>query len=201
MRRPLFRNLIGVGLTASLFACAGAGDEPNATPKGDSETIPADVVRATAALPEAEILSTNIDGIPTFIRGDLGRVGDAQSDDRATAEAQLRPSLTPVLAPFRLAATDLVLRKINTDENGFRHFRYDQVSNGLDVIGGDLVVHVDVKGSIFAINGTARGDIPATLGKTEIGASQAVAKVLADARFLGLQASAARQVYLITAEG
>ena len=201
MRRPLFRNLIGLGLTASLFACAGAGDEPSATPKDGSESLPADVVRATAALPEAEIVSTNVDGIPTFIRGDLGRVGDMQSDDRATAEAQLRPALVSVVAPFRLAAGDLRLRKINTDENGYRHFRYNQVSNGLDVIGGDLVVHVDIKGSIFAINGTARGDIPASLGKTGIGASEAVRAVQADARFTGMAASAARMVYLITPEG
>jgi vibriolysin len=158
-------------------------------------------VRATTALPEAEILSANVDGIPTFIRGDLGRVGDVQSDDLATAEAQLRPALVSVVAPFRLAAGDLRLRKINTDENGYRHFRYNQVSNGLDVIGGDLVVHVDIKGSIFAINGTARGDIPASLGKTGIGASDAVHAVQADARFAGMAASAARMVYVITPEG
>ena len=53
---------------------------------------------------------------------------------------------------------------MNVDEDGDRHFRYDQTFNGLPVVGGDLVVHVDVKGAITGINGTARGDISPALG-------------------------------------
>ena len=43
---------------------------------------------------------------------------------------------------------------MNVDDQGDRHFRYTQTFNGLPVIGGDLVVHVDVKGAIYGVNGT-----------------------------------------------
>ena len=78
---------------------------------------------------------------------------------------------------------DLKLRKMNVDEDGNRHFRYRQVSDGLDVIGGDLVVHVDVKGAIFGVNGAARGDLP--VEAPEISGSDAVTRVASDARYDG----------------
>ena len=63
---------------------------------------------------------------------------------------------------------------MNVDDNGDRHFRYTQSHNGLPVIGGDLIVHVDVKGAIYAVNGTARGDIAADLGASPVSQSAAI---------------------------
>jgi vibriolysin len=73
--------------------------------------------------------------------------------------------------------------------------------NGLDVIGGDLVVHTDARGSIYAINGAARGNLPASLGQHDIGANAALTFVQADARFAGMSMSTPRPVYLFTPEG
>ena len=73
--------------------------------------------------------------------------------------------------------------------------------NGLDVIGGDLVVHADAQGSIYAINGAARGNLPASLGQHDIGPGAALTSVQADARFAGMSMSTPRAVYLITPEG
>ena len=110
-------------------------------------------------------------------------------------------SLRSALAARRLTPADIKLRKTTQDSGGRRHHRYRQMFNGLDVIGGDLVVHADAQGSIYAINGAARGNLPASLGQRDIGASAALTSVQADARFAGMSMSTPRAVYLITPEG
>lgn len=202
MRRQLFRNLLGVGFTALLISCAGAGDEPSVTPRDPGvSALPPDIAAAVVALPEAEVVATTDDGVPTFIRGDMGRVGETQDDDRAAADALIRPQLGAVVAPFRLSETNLVLAKLHTDDQGYRHFRYRQVQDGLDVIGGDLIVHVDIKGSIYLVNGTARGDLAVAQGKVGLGASGAITLVGKDARYAGMATSSARMVYLLNPDG
>ncbi len=203
MRQSRLHRLVGcVGMAATLVACASAGDDLDGVQKEDDPNgSPGDVARAMDDLPEAEVLQATEDGVPTFVVGELAKVGDAQSDDRLSADAALRAGLDPVLKPFRLRAADLRLRKINTDENGYRHFRYRQVHDGLDVVGGDIVVHVDIKGAIFAVNGSARGDIPQTLGKNALSESAALARIAQDDRFANMAASASRLVYIITDDG
>ena len=110
-------------------------------------------------------------------------------------------SLHSALAVRQLTPADLELRKTTQDGGGRRHHRYRQRFNGLDVIGGDLVVHADAQGSIYAINGAARGNLPASLGQHDIGPSAALTFVQADARFAGMSMSTPRAVYLITPEG
>ena len=155
-----------------------------------------DVHDALAALPNAEVLEWTPDGLPTYIVGEMMKVGVMQSDDPIASDTALRGQLSPVLAPFRLHTTDLVLTKMNVDDSGDRHFRYAQTFNGLPVIGGDLVVHVDVKGAVYGINGTARGDIPTTMGSTMISESQATSAIAGDSRFIGLSPTATRVVYI-----
>ena len=124
------------------------------------------------------------------------------SDEQHVVVAQ-RPgtSLHSALAVRHLTPADLKLRRTTQDAGGRRHHRYRQRFNGLDVIGGDLVVHADAQGSIYAINGGARGNLPASLGQHDIGSSAALSFVQADARFAGMSTSAPRVVYLITPEG
>jgi vibriolysin len=164
--------------------------------------MPDDVKADVAALPEAEVMQLNRDGLPTFIRGELGKIDPSHVDDRLTPDASLRPALSAVVAPFRLRSEDLRLVRINTDEVGNRAYRYQQVKDGLEVVGGDLVGHVDIKGAISGVNGTARGDIPNTLGKRDIGPTAAVARVIDDTRYASFASTAEpRLVYIITASG
>src|SRR5436190_12914751 len=127
-----------------------AGCQYGAPSESDTrrDPIPDDIADALAALPEAQVLMATDDGVPTYVIGELAKVGAMQIDDAATADRTLRPQLAPVLKLMRLAPTDLALRKMNVDENGHRHFRYTQKRDGLDVIGADLVVHVDIKGAV-----------------------------------------------------
>jgi vibriolysin len=167
----------------------------------DDPTNMQDIADALAQLPEATVLSQTDDGVPTFVVGEMAKVGAMQSDDAVASDLALRPSLTPVLAVFLLDNDDLVLRKMNVDEDGGRHFRYSQVFQGLPVIGADLVVHVDVKGAVHAVNGTARGDISTSLGQQGVSQATAMSTITQDARFAGLTASSVQPVYIETDDG
>jgi vibriolysin len=189
----------GALLVAALAACQSGGPTDK-----DGATGNEDVVEALAALPEAEVLMSSADGVAQFVRGDLGRVDASHQDALTGSDASLRAALPPILKAFRLENEDLVLRKVNVDELGGRHYRYDQVFRGLPVVGGDLVVHVDLKGAITGINGTARGDISPSLGARAVARAAATASIESDARWAGLTGRTirdARTVYIQTQAG
>ena len=181
--------------TAALSAGASALQERIAKPDPLG-----DVTAAFAALSDARVLDSSPDGLPRHIVGDLARVDVSQMNDAARAEDALRVVLAQVVAPFRIVPSDLVLRRIHRDGRGGTHFRFRRVADGLDVIGGDLVVHVDIKGSVAGVNGAGGGDFgrlpPARLTRAE-----AIARVSTDPRFAGMKIAGARSVFLVTPEG
>jgi vibriolysin len=189
------KGFVLVSIAASCQQGAPGGGESK-----DDRSDLTDVDNALAQLPDAEVIETHADGLPRFVVGELAKVGDTQSDNPAEADAALRASLTPVLPVFRLTADELVLRKISTDDEGNRHFRYDQTYQGMPVIGGELIVHVDVKGAINAVNGSARGDL-ADLGANPISESAAMSTISHDIRFAGLTTASPRRVMIQTDDG
>ena len=192
-----------VSLIASSLAFAGcvANAPSPGEDKVDPSGPPSDVQSALEALPDATVLLYTQDGLPMYIVGELAKVGQMQTDDAAQADALLRPALPPIMKAFRMDEANLALRLMNTDENGHRHFRYTQNHNGVPVIGGDLVVHVDIKGAVYSVNGTARGDIEAALGANPIAASAATSAIRGDARFTGLTVTPQRVVYIQADDG
>src|SRR4051812_10967062 len=87
---------------AALSACGPT------TPDGgdDSDTkddgVPTDVAFALAQLPDAHVLAYTADGLPTYIIGEMAKVGAVQTDDLIAAQSALAPALPALLAPFRL---------------------------------------------------------------------------------------------------
>jgi vibriolysin len=162
---------------------------------------PADVASALNALPVVDVVHATRDGLPSFMRGDLGTAPKLNAADLAGTQLAMRPVLAPVLGALRLRPDDLRLRKISVDAHGNQRLRYNQTHQGLDVVGGELVVHVDGKGRVYVVNGTARGDIPAGLGLKDIGASAVHALALADKRYAGMATAPARKVYFMAPEG
>jgi bacillolysin len=55
---------------------------------------------------------------------------------------------------FGLSSEDLmVLRDIDTDDLGYSHYRYDQFYKGIQIIGGEYIVHVNEDGFTYSANG------------------------------------------------
>jgi vibriolysin len=159
---------------------------------------PTDVAHALGALRSVDVVQAAPDGVPTFLRGDLGQAPPLNAAALGSTELTMRPVLAPALAALRLRPDALRLRKVNVDAMGNRHLRYHTTHRGIEVVGGDLVVHVDGKGRVFAINGTARGDFAASLGSKDVGESAVHPVVMADARFAGMATTPPRRVYFVS---
>ncbi|MGH6825770.1 M4 family metallopeptidase [Methyloceanibacter sp.] len=156
---------------------------------------------SSANAPAPKISQVIHDGNTTFLRGELAYVGALPLHDRESTERKMATILEPALAPFHLKPNELKLRKLNTDETGSHHLRYRQVIDGLEVIGGDFVVHVNAQGMIYAINGTAHGKLPTGLGMRDIGVSAARKYVEKNPLFLDMSFSTPRPVFFADFEG
>ena len=190
----------GLAASVALTATAAAPKSVVATDALKGKT-PVDIAAALSALRGAEVLDVASDGLPTFLRGDLGRVDAIAGKDAAATDSALRAQLVPALAAFRLAPSDLKLLKVNVDEAGNKHVKYRQTYRGVDVVGGDLIVHLDSKGTINAINGNARGGVSSLAGGKDIGEAAALSFAGAEPNLVGLKSGPARLVYFVSPEG
>src|SRR5262245_55184315 len=146
------RKATVAALVLALSSCV----QPGQVPTPDEGKVPGDVLTALEALPRAEVVQTNSLGIPQFVRGELWNVN--RRIDVAQAEAELTPAVDMIAPVFRLQGADLSLRDAVAEADGRIHARYQQVKGGLDVVGGDLIMHVDAEGTVYAVNGAAFGD-------------------------------------------
>jgi vibriolysin len=146
----------------------------------------------------AEVVLAADDGVPTHVAGDLGHApGDL--DDAADPALAMEPLLAEVAPLLQARADQLRLVAMDIDDIGFRHLHYRQELNGLEVVGGELDLHVDHEGVLYLAAGSARDlDVPATPGITLEVARAALAS---DARTADLAAGAGRLVYLVASQG
>lgn len=110
-------------------------------------------VPATAADLEqmnAEVLSRDVNDLPTFVRGELGAL---QGKNRRLAAMDYVQALLP--KSFGALGTErMVATSIQRDALGTFHVRLRQEIAGLPVIGGELIVHArQGSGEVYAING------------------------------------------------
>ncbi len=165
--RKLLRGL-GLACMAVTAACGNVGDGSDEVfvPGGGAPKMEVE------ALPGAHVVGVDTRGIPSFLAGDLGAIA-AKSDPH---EVDLGKSLEVIAPIFKASPEGLVLRRAQADTIGDQHFRYRQVKNGRDVIGGEIVVHVR-KGVIYAANGSARDDLDAPMSPV-IKTSDAIATAI-----------------------
>lgn len=166
--------LAGQFLKVSFLSSSSSSSAPPPQQSGVPQAnLPADVYNAVKALPNARVELLGQDGIPSFVAGDLGRI--QVTPDQIT-EKELLPALQKIAPVFRLRAQDLSLNRIQKDDLGFVHIRYRQTKNGLSVVGGDFIVHINPKGIVHAVNGKARDGFdlsatPAITGKAAAAAA------------------------------
>ncbi|HEY5922006.1 MAG TPA: M4 family metallopeptidase, partial [Kofleriaceae bacterium] len=88
-------------------------------------------------LHDAEIVSADAAGTPTFLRGTLGEHGD-------------RDAVLRITTALGLGAATLELAATRSDPLGTTHLRYQPSLDGIPVIGGDVQLHVNAAGIIYA---------------------------------------------------
>ncbi|WP_224365273.1 M4 family metallopeptidase [Hyalangium versicolor] len=164
-----------------------------------SERDGTDIQQALSAMSGVSVLSTQRDGTPDFIKGHLGTAsasarGLAAADVKATVKAALA-SIAPV---YRLHTEDLVFQRMTVDEQGHQHLRFSQLKNGFPVIGGELLLHVDPDGVVYAANGSARDSLQPSLPLVQprISAEAAARGALEATSASNREARAERLVYV-----
>ncbi|HYO51497.1 M4 family metallopeptidase [Archangium sp.] len=140
MSNRFVRTFCAAWLGASLAACGSTQEGEVAVQAGDD----ADIQSALARIKGAQVLGRDGE-VPYAVRGQFGH-----------ASRDARGALSLVAPVFRLDENDLVFRRSAVDERGHRHLRFQQTKNGLPVVGGELVLHVDEAGNVYAANGSAR---------------------------------------------
>ena len=86
---------------------------------------------------DAEIVSADANGTPTFLRGTLAVASDADAVPR-------------VMRAMGLGATQLDVVESHADAVGGMHVRYAPLIDGLRVIGGDVQLHINAAGIVYA---------------------------------------------------
>lgn len=176
-----------VGLPLVVLACTPPVDPQAASvsePLTARRLLPP-VEAALAALPRARVTSAS-SGVVGFVRGDLGRMS-IDNGARAPRISEALPAL------FGVSATDLLPGRAERDELGLTHLHYQQLRNGEEVENGQVVVHLDRAGLVFAVHGGARGDA-AVPSEPAVGA-EAASRAVHDE---GLETDEGRLTYLVT---
>ncbi|WP_375758967.1 M4 family metallopeptidase [Corallococcus exercitus] len=178
-----------VWLGASLTVCGSRAPEKSG----------ADIQSSLSALTRASVRGVHADGIPDTLQGELGRLEPTVS--ALSLEQAAAPALAAVAPVFRLRPEDLVLQRARRDAEGNHHLRYRQTKNGLDVIGGELLLHARPDGTVFMVNGSARDGVSVS-ARPQVTAADAAEAALKDTRGTGLSLQGEpRLVYLRTEAG
>jgi Zn-dependent metalloprotease len=191
------------------FTACGTTDEQQQVDADDVMTLAekdgSDIQQALSAINGATVVGTHADSIPSFIKGNLGRasgsaMGLAATDAKETVQAALS-SIAPI---FRLRAEDLVFKRATVDEQGNQYLRFSQTKNGLAVVGGgELILHVDKTGTVFAANGDARDaqGMSLAMPRAQIAAEAAAMAAANGTQALDKSAKAERLVYVRVESG
>ncbi|MEM7481466.1 MAG: M4 family metallopeptidase [Acidobacteriota bacterium] len=147
---------------------------------------------------DEQIVSQDKNGVPTWVKGDLGTLDKGLAVDLAAVD--FLGDL--VVRKFDAAGDEhLVVQQVQRDHIGKVHVRIDQQINGLPVIGAQLIVHAEADtGEVYAVNGNflPNKGLPT---ESRIKAADALAMALAEAGIFGTKSLDQPQlVYVIGAD-
>jgi len=183
--------ILALGLSA-LAVSAGCATETRTDTKTAKAQLGFDRT-ALEQLPRIDRMAFGDDGVPYFIRGDLG-VATGSLATVADAQLSLAAAVDVAAAPFRLSAADFSAVQVHKDIVGMTHVRYQQFHNDLPVLDGEMILHVGHDGRVSSVTNAARaiGEVTASPIVTATDA-----RILAEATVLdgASQAQSADLVY------
>ena len=198
MTNRILKAFCAAWLGVSLAACGSSAEVSGEA--GRTESKDGDIRAALARFKDARVVGSEA-GVPYAITGRLGRLSPSGGVGELRMRDDVREAMTALAPVFRVRSEELLLRRSHQDERGHRHLRFQQMLHGLQVVGGELVVHADETGAIYAINGSARaGDEVAWEG--QVGPEAApVAAVNGSSLLHATAEGTARRVFLLPEHG
>lgn len=163
------RSTLSLGLLCGALLGCEATDASLGLNGPEADEIATDVQSALEAFPRAQVTAMGPRGVPRHVKGELGKLSPSKIDD-----VELGRVMKPLAKVFRLNASELEVQNLKVDALETTHVRLAQRRNGLEVVGGELVLHVDKAGEVFAVSGTAEGGDAVSATPT-VGAEAAVA--------------------------
>lgn len=129
-------------ILATSAACTG--DMPDSTPAA---------AEATAYRVQRTELA--VDGVPYLLQGSLG-VAAAPINELKDVDAALSAAMIEIGRSIQVPANQLFAKRVELDDIGMTHVRYEQRANGLPVVGGQVIVHLGNDGAIRSVTNAAR---------------------------------------------
>ena len=115
-------------------------------------------------------------GNPTFVTGDMGKLGPGSSDKAAKDFLKSQKDL------LNLAGTeDFDLRGVEKDSLGQTHVKFAETLKGLPVFGAEYIVHSDASGNVVGMNGHLAKDDVKLPRNPSVDAATATARASAQA--------------------
>jgi uncharacterized protein (TIGR03382 family) len=145
--------------TLAALALAGCVSPDGGTLLSEDRAVTAQ--RALSAFSRIDRVARAGDGLPYFVRGNLGKVTGGIADV-AQAESALASALPSIAASFAIDAADLTAAKVQRDKFGGTHVHFAQSKNGLPVVNGELIVHLGADGAIRSVSSSARDGVALT---------------------------------------
>lgn len=143
------RRVTSWRMTLIAFTVAGLGQMAHAADaRVQLERLSHEQSVAAVQLKGLKALQVDAAGIPTRLDAELG-VLRADSALQQSDMAALKARLAPLLKMH--GNEDWQQQRSDADEQGQAHYRYRQTINGLEVIGGELIVHTGKDGRIAGI--------------------------------------------------
>jgi len=136
-------------------------------------------------------------GNPTFVTGDMGKLGPGSSDKAAKDFLKSQKDL------LNLAGTeDFDLRGIEKDALGQTHVKFQETLKGLPVFGAEYIVHSDAGGNVVGMNGHLAKDDVKLPRNPSVDAVTATARASAQAGITnGRALGASSLTYVINEKG
>ncbi|WP_342380764.1 M4 family metallopeptidase [Myxococcus stipitatus] len=154
----------GRGVLGAVVLCLTMGAcTESAAPKDGKEPAPDQAQAGMAGT--HQVVATDRDLVPTFVKGALGPAPTGRDALRGFQPASLAPTLEKVATLFRVSPEQLFLKKAYVGFDGDTHFRFGVRIHDVEVMGAELRLHAR-NGQVFAANGDARGDLLAPEGAT-----------------------------------
>ena len=100
--------------------------------------------------PNVEVYRENDLGIPVHVEGNLA-VSDRNGDKVATAIQFFENNRGAY--KMESPSEELIVRKVEEDNLGMTHIRFDQHYKGVKVVGGELIAHFKASGEMRTVNG------------------------------------------------